>query len=102
MPLLGREVTTMDKQDLDVIREKMIFAIRNNLLFGGVTACEVYKCFAEIDRLQAERDAAVEDLKTFRSCPLCAYRDWKQNEEICRTCYSSKSNWQYRGLEGRG
>ena len=58
-----------------------------------------------IERLTAERDAALADLAAARSCKTCKYacdtRDCsscKSKTCKCRECHLDKIAWQWRGL----
>ena len=67
---------------------------------------ETHKCAADlIERLTAERDAALADLADARSCKTCKYacdtRDCsncKSKTCKCRECHIDKNAWQWRGL----
>ena len=54
----------------------------------------------EVAKLQAERDAAVEDLETvcgmFTVCHACKDRFW--GGDSCRGCVNS-NHWQWRGVQ---
>ena len=58
-----------------------------------------------IERLTAERDAALADLADVRSCKTCKYacdtRDCsscKSKTCKCRECHLDKNAWEWRGL----
>ena len=60
---------------------------------------------ALIERLTAERDAALADLADVRSCKTCKYacdtRDCsrcKSKTCKCRECHIDKDAWEWRGL----
>lgn len=60
-----------------------------------------------IERLTAERDAALADLADARSCKTCKYacdtRDCsscKSKTCKCRECHLDKNAWEWRGLPG--
>ena len=60
---------------------------------------------ALIERLTAERDAALADLADVRSCKTCKYacdtRDCsscKSKTCKCRECHLDKNAWEWRGL----
>lgn len=53
-----------------------------------------------IHQLEAERDAAVEDMHG--RCPSCKYYDKDPKEEPCASCssgYGNMDNWQWRGVQ---
>jgi hypothetical protein len=55
---------------------------------------------AEIVRLQAERDATVEEVHG--NCHSCKYYIKDPKEEPCASCLSgfgNKDNWQWRGVQ---
>lgn len=58
-----------------------------------------------IERLTAERDAALADLADARSCKICKYacdtRDCSSCKSKickCRECHLDKNAWEWRGL----
>ena len=61
----------------------------------------------ELDRVKAERDAAVEDLKKAvfddctNSCTFCAHHNPKLEAPYCLAYFCENDEWQWRGLEGR-
>jgi hypothetical protein len=61
----------------------------------------------ELDRVKAERDAAVEDLKKAifddctNSCTFCAHQNPKLEAPYCLAYFCENDEWQWRGLEGR-
>lgn len=61
----------------------------------------------ELDRVKAERDAAVEDLKNAifddctNSCTFCAHQNPKLEAPYCLAYFCENDEWQWRGLEGR-
>lgn len=63
------------------------------------------KAAEAIERLTAERDAALADLADARSCKTCQYacdtRDCsscKSKTCKCRECHLDKNAWEWRGL----
>lgn len=74
----------------------------------GDEDCIVHLCEAAIDlieRLTAERDAALADLADARNCKTCKYacdtRDCsscKSKTCKCRECHLDKNAWEWRGL----
>lgn len=63
------------------------------------------KAAEAIERLTAERDAALADLADARSCKTCKYacdtRDCsscKSKTCKCRECHLDKNAWEWRGL----
>lgn len=68
----------------------------------------------ELDRVKAERDAAVKDILARDHCDVCKHNhgdsdQCEANEYDCNGCKApcmcascrDESNWQWRGLEGR-
>ena len=61
----------------------------------------------ELDRVKAERDAAVEDLKKAifddctNFCTFCAHQNPKLEAPYCLAYFCENDEWQWRGLEGR-
>ena len=68
----------------------------------------------ELDRVKAERDAAVKDILARDHCDVCKHNHGESdqceaNEYDCNGCKApcmcascrDESNWQWRGLEGR-
>ena len=62
---------------------------------------------AELKRVTAERDAAIEDLKILSDCDYCKYDCKNYEEDDCRFCSVKKckcrtckdgSSWEWRGL----
>ena len=51
-------------------------------------------------QLEAERDAAVDDLQMGVCCGTCAYDDTDVNEQPCATCARATTfgNWEWRGV----
>lgn len=54
----------------------------------------------KVEQLQAERDAAVDDLQMGVCCGTCAYDDTDVNEQPCATCARATTfgNWEWRGV----
>lgn len=50
----------------------------------------------ELERLSAERDAAVEKLKFWANCGECKHRESNINKGVCRKCVFN-SKWEWRG-----
>lgn len=60
--------------------------------------CDRYE--AELDRVTAERDAAVNDLRDcavedYAECMYCSHRE---KDTLCWNCMNG-SNWEWRGVE---
>lgn len=51
-----------------------------------------------IQQLEAERDAAVAGLKSNCTCPECKYFS-DEVQDPCRTCRSSTSKFEWRGVQ---
>lgn len=51
-----------------------------------------------IQQLEAERDAAVDGLKSNCTCPECKYFS-DEVQDPCRTCRSSTSKFEWRGVQ---
>ena len=74
--------------------------------FAGQGVCGCPGMSADlIERLTAERDAALADLADVRSCKTCKYacdtRDCsscKSKTCKCRECHIGKDAWEWRGL----
>lgn len=87
----------------------------------SATGCECYETVKSIaadwliDRLTAERDAAIVDLKIFAGCAACKHccnhRRYHQESLLvtcfdcakkqnckCGSCSLGRSNWEWRGL----
>lgn len=81
---------------------------RDCQLYGKEISCVETLCkyaLALIERLTAERDAALADLADARSCKTCKYacdtRDCfscKSKTCKCRECHIDKNAWEWRGL----
>lgn len=61
-----------------------------------------------IDRITAERDAAVADLKEasrhlrYHFCPYCKhFKAFDISKEPCHSCNYGRKNWEWRGIEWR-
>lgn len=54
---------------------------------------------AQNAQLQAERDAAVEDINTARSCRICKNLD---NDPVCSLCSVGGRNFEWRGVQKEG
>lgn len=54
-----------------------------------------------IQQLERERDAAVEDLKVYKFCTFCKHDKDNLDTNKSSPCFgcSSKSNWQWRGVQ---
>lgn len=78
---------------------------------SSATGCECYETVKSIaaswliERLTAERDAALADLADVRSCKTCKYacdtRDCSSCKSKickCRECHIDKDAWEWRGL----
>lgn len=52
-----------------------------------------------IDRIKAERDALMEDLKKVPLCHCCKY-DLSGNDEVCSACLlNAGSGWEWKGVQ---
>lgn len=54
---------------------------------------------AYIQQLEAQRDAAVNDLGVVRDCKVCKHYDHTPNEAPCRHCGIAQANWEWRGVK---
>ena len=98
----------MNQQELDAIRKK----IKHTHMYDWVRLerKEAEALLTEIDRLQAERDAAVEDLRRFPGqwpCHVCKYEDRPtlidgEIDETLPCTLMNRDCFEWRGLEGRG
>ena len=74
-------------------------------LDGSCVCAKSADALAYIQRLERERDAAVEDLETMGEarayCDTCLHNNTHPKEEPCSSCMSGYliNNWQWRGVE---
>jgi hypothetical protein len=57
---------------------------------------------AYIRQLEAERDAAVNDLGVVRDCKVCKHFSHKAYEEPCDSCGIRQAHWKWRGVKEEG
>lgn len=92
--------------------------IKRGLECCRVGDCDCYNCpylktrscmhylkqdaLAYIRQLEAERDAAVNDLGVVRDCKVCKHYDHTPNEAPCRHCGIAQANWEWRGVKEEG
>ena len=82
-----------DKQQLEGLLTHM-----NQL--RDAAAGRALKMEERVHQLEAERDAAVEDMHG--RCPSCKHYDKDPKEEPCASCssgYGNMDNWQWRGVQ---
>lgn len=101
----------MNNQDLDAIQEryKQIVKYTEPDLPVHIHSKDLALLLAEIDRLKAERDAAVSNLRWVADlsgspCLCCKYNTGDiVAHPYCGGCGpKDHSKWQWRGLEGQG
>ena len=79
---------------------KMVFCENecvNSVLNNGIDTA-IY-ALESIDKIKAERDAAIADLKEISMCENCSHNNDDLFHSVCMYCdYRSMSNWEWRGI----
>lgn len=70
----------------------------SQMTIDGLTAT-LLKCDTVIKQLQAERDAAVADLKVVDVCTVCKHDGTRADVEPCSWCSSIHTAFEWRGVQ---
>ena len=66
---------------------------------GGNCPDLLSDALAYIQKLEAQRDAAVKDLGVTRDCRVCKHFGHKAYEEPCASCGMRQPHWEWRGVK---